>query len=176
ESRALYLLNQAQPVVNRNGDKAARDFENVEAHIAALLDITIHDLRSLRKHMLNEAAGGDQYIVAMGKIDDFSKLLLRHQCERTAREFQRVYIFAHRLQHILQVTFAHGSIVGAADLGDTARAGFALALVHTNKWKCSFAHTIPSLSPFNRFVHFLHPITRSTALHPSIPGEPLFLQ
>src|SRR6266566_9458196 len=70
---------------------------------------------------------------------------------KEAREFQRVYIFAHRLQDILQVTFAHWSIVGATDLGDTARAGIALALVHTNEWKCSFAHRIDSLSRFKKF-------------------------
>src|ERR1700680_1328593 len=106
----------------------------------------MHDLRSLREHMLDEASGGDQHIVAMGEIDDFLELLLWHQREGTAREFQRIYIFAHCLQNILQVPLAHRSGVGAADLGDTACAGFALALVQANKWKCSLVHTIASLS------------------------------
>ena len=71
ESGTLHLLHQAQPVINRNGDKAAGDFEDVEAHVATLLDVAVHDLRPLREHMLDEASGGDLHIVAMGKLDDF---------------------------------------------------------------------------------------------------------
>src|SRR5215472_16479160 len=96
--------------------------------------------------MLDEAARGDQYVVAMSEIDDLFELLLRHQREGASSEFERVYIFAHRLQDILQVTFAHRSVVGAANLSNAVRAGFALTLIHTDKWKCSFAHGIVSLS------------------------------
>ena len=92
--------------------------------------------------MLNEAASGDQHIVAMGQINDFLELLLWHQCEGAARKFQRIDIFTHCLQNIFQVALAHRRIVGTANLGDAARAGFALALVHANKGKCSLAHSI----------------------------------
>src|SRR5581483_5444297 len=99
--------------------------------------------------MFDETTGGDHYIVAVGKVDDFLELLFWHQGEGATGEFQGIYIFAHRLQHILQVAFAHRGVVRAANLGDTARAGFALALIHTNKWKCSFVHDVPSLSLHN---------------------------
>src|SRR5713226_4112090 len=87
-------------------------------------------------------------------------------------KFQRIYVCAHRLQHILQVTLAHRSVVGTANLGNTARAGFALALVHTNKWKCSLAHRIVSLSLLNGYAQKMRLISWSTALLLSFPGEP----
>src|SRR5947208_9799026 len=86
--------------------------------------------------------------------------------------FQGVYILPHRLQHVLQVALAHRRVVGAANLGDTARAGFALALVHTNKWKCSFAHDIVSLSLLNGYAQKMRLMIGSTALLLSFPGEP----
>src|SRR5579863_4081357 len=126
--------------------------------------------------MLDEAASGDLHIVAMGKVNDCFKLLLRHQCERTTGEFQRVYIFAHRLQHILQVPCTHWRIIWATNFCDTTCARFAFALVHANKWKCSFTrciHKVISLSPFNGYAQKMRLITRLTVLLLSLPNGPL---
>src|SRR5579859_7047252 len=126
--------------------------------------------------MLNEATGGDQHIRAMGELNNLLELLLRHQRKGAAREFRRVDIVSHRLKHILKVAFAHRSVVWPANLGNASCAGFALALIHTNKRKCSFAHLSASLSPFKEYAHLLRLITRSTALLLSFPGEPPSLQ
>src|SRR5579884_2740982 len=126
--------------------------------------------------MLDKAAGRDQHIVAVGEIDDFFELLLRHQRKGATGEFQRIDIFAHRLQDILQVALAHRSVVGATNFGDTACARFPLALIQTNKWKCSFTHDSISPSPFNGYAHLVRVIPRSTLLYLSFPDEPPFLR
>src|SRR5947207_9506897 len=106
----------------------------------------------------------------MGKINDFLWRLLRHQCKGAACEFQRVYIFAHRLQDVLQVTFTHRGIVGATDFGDTMRAWFALTLVHSNKGECSIAHHVVSLSLCISYGQKVPVIPQSTALLLSSPN------
>src|SRR6266852_3377233 len=78
EADLLHLLHQAQPVINRDGDKPAGDFEYIEPKIVALLDVAIHRLGPLCEHMLNESPGRNQHIVAMGKVDDLLEGFLGH--------------------------------------------------------------------------------------------------
>src|SRR5207247_1053918 len=96
---------------------------------------------SLREHLLDEPAGGDQHVVTVGQVDDLCERRFRHERERPAGELEGVHVLAHGLQEILQVALPHRSVVGAADLGDAARARCALALVGTEEWKCSLTHT-----------------------------------
>src|SRR2546425_9070890 len=44
ETRLLHFFHQAQPVVSRDRDKAARDFKDVESYLTALFNVAMHGL------------------------------------------------------------------------------------------------------------------------------------
>ena len=129
----MYLLYQAQPVINRYGNKPARDFENVEADFIAFLDVVVHNFGPVSEDTLDKSSCRDQYIVIMGEVDDFSEGIDGHEYERTPCEFQGVHILTHRLQNILEVAYPHRGIVGATDLGNTAGTEFLPARVSRNE-------------------------------------------
>src|SRR5437764_15283906 len=96
--------------------------------------------------MLDEASGGDQYIVAMGKVDDLFDGFPRHERKRATGKFECVYIFAHCFQYIFQVALSHWCVVGTSDLGDAALTWFAFALIRSQVCKSSLVLAHVSLS------------------------------
>src|SRR5207245_6952060 len=70
EPRVLDALHEPQPVVGRQGDEAARDLDDIKAEVAALVDIAVHGVGSLREDPLDESAGGDGHLVAVTEIDE----------------------------------------------------------------------------------------------------------
>jgi hypothetical protein len=68
----LHRFHQAQPVLGRNRDEPAGEFDDVEPDITTLLDICLDRITALREHVFDEAAGGYEHVVTMCEFDDFS--------------------------------------------------------------------------------------------------------
>jgi hypothetical protein len=61
---------------------------------------------------------GDQHVVRVSEFDDPRDDCSRHQTDRTASEFQRINVDAHRVEDILEIARTHRRVVRAADLRD----------------------------------------------------------
>src|SRR3989449_644438 len=66
----LSRSHEPQPVVGRQGDEAARDLDDIKAEVAALADIAVHGVGSLREDPPDEPAGGDGDLVAVTELDE----------------------------------------------------------------------------------------------------------
>src|SRR5262249_54588230 len=65
QARLLHLLDQTEPIANRNRDEPAGDFHNVEPEILALPDIAIHGGRALAHHIFKKPSGRYQDLEPM---------------------------------------------------------------------------------------------------------------
>src|SRR5205814_4543662 len=75
------------------------------------------------------AAHGNQDIVAMAEGNQFRYHTARHQTERTSREFQGINVLTHRFENVLEVSSAHGRVVGSTDFSDSAGSRLGSALI-----------------------------------------------
>ncbi len=128
-------MHEPDKVVSRQCDEAARDLDDVEAQFAALVEIPLNRSRTLRDHVLDEAAGRDGDLVGMAEVDQLLNHSAPHQAERPAREFERIDIFAHRFEHVLEIPLAHRRVIRAANLSDAARAGLRRPRIGSQKGK-----------------------------------------
>src|SRR5258708_2830365 len=140
ETGPLYLLYQAQPVINRDCNKAAGDLQDIKPHVTAFLNIVIDYLGSLSKDMLDEPARGNQDIVAVGQPRCLFSGPRGPRWKRTPRELPRIYVSSHSLQNIFQVAFPHWGIVRATNLGNASTTRLLLALVHMDESESAIAH------------------------------------
>src|SRR5258708_14961242 len=86
ETCQLHLLNQAEPVINRDREKPTPDLENVKPHLMTLRNVAIPSFCPFPESMLDESSCRNQHVVTMDKVNDFLESLLGHQRERASRK------------------------------------------------------------------------------------------
>src|SRR5699024_2041798 len=84
KSGLLHLLDQPQPVISRQRNKAGRQLDDVKAVILAGLYVLIYGIFALGKHIFHKAAGGYQRIVFMSDVNQLRYGFFGHQGKRTA--------------------------------------------------------------------------------------------
>ena len=81
QSRLSHRFRQAYEIFGGERDEAARDLDDVEAELAALLEVTLNGVAALREHVLEKAAGRDLDPMLVADVVQGAYCVLRHQRE-----------------------------------------------------------------------------------------------
>src|SRR5207253_11461657 len=101
----------------RDGDETGGDFNDVESEPFAFGNVFPYRHGSLRKDTLDEAAGRNEHIVFVAKLDNLSHRFLRHEAEGSSGEFQRIDVKAHCLEEIFEMAPSIGRVIRSANFG-----------------------------------------------------------